>query len=140
MTGLALQSNRSAMAESWTMLAGVALGGAIGAPMRFAVSGFVGRRFGETFPWGTMAVNVSGALALGLFAAAFSPATGSLWLFVATGLLGSYTTVSSFSLQTLLLARDGQIGHAAANAALSLALCIGAAGTGYALGLRLADG
>ncbi|MGQ0533842.1 MAG: fluoride efflux transporter CrcB [Caulobacteraceae bacterium] len=120
------------MALGW-----VALGGAIGAPLRFAVSGLVGRRFGETFPWGTMAVNVSGAFTIGLLAAAFDGAAQTSWLFATTGVLGSYTTVSSFSLQTLNLARDGQYPSAAANAALSVSLCLGAAGLGFLLGLFL---
>lgn len=122
------------MVEPWTALAGVALGGAIGAPLRFAVSGLVGRKFGETFPWGTMAVNVSGAFAIGVLAALLQAAEGrALWLLVITGVLGSYTTVSSFSLQTLMLAREGQLLRAGANAALSLALCLGAVTLGHAL-------
>lgn len=120
-------------------LAGVALGGAIGAPLRFAVSGLVGRRFGETFPWGTMAVNASGALAIGLFAAAVGQSHPA-WQFVVTGVLGSYTTVSSFSLQTLALAQEGSVVRAGLNVGLSLGLCLGAAAVGLAIGTALAHG
>ena len=117
------------MAETLAALPWVALGGAIGGPVRFFVSGLVGRRFGETFPWGTLAVNVSGAFALGLMSVALlrmaSPASDA-WHFLVTGVLGSYTTVSSFSLQTLALAREGQARLAALNAGASLAACLAA--------------
>lgn len=116
----------------------VALGSALGGMARFFVSGFVGRRIGETFPWGTMAVNVSGALAVGIIVATgdFSQlaAPSAVWVFVITGFLGSYTTVSSFSLQTLALAREGDLRRAGANVVLSLALCLSAATAGMFLG------
>lgn len=114
-------------------LAWVALGSALGGAARFAVSGLVARAIGETFPLGTLAVNVTGSLALGALAAradigAISPA---LWQFAALGFLGSYTTVSSFSLQMLGQVRDGQHARAALNVVLSLALCLAAAAAGY---------
>lgn len=122
-------------------IAGVMLGCAIGGVARHGLSGFVGRRVGETFPWGTLAVNASGALAIGFAAAA---ATGSswfaepgVWRLAAVGFLGSYTTVSSFSLQTLALARAGAPARAVANIALSLGLCLPAAALGLAAGARL---
>jgi CrcB protein len=117
------------MADTLAALPWVALGGAIGGPARFFLSGFIGRRVGETFPWGTLAVNVSGAFAIGVLAVALAT-SGGAWLFAVTGVLGSYTTVSSFSLQTLALARDGQVGAAGVHAAASLAACIGAAAAG----------
>jgi len=111
----------------------VMLGSALGGMARFALSGLVGRRIGETFPWGTMAVNVSGAFAIGLVAA-LGPVKGTvLWPLLVTGFLGSYTTVSSFSLQTLNLLHNGQILPALANIALSLGLCLLAAGLGLVL-------
>lgn len=118
------------MVDTLAALPWVALGGAIGGPARFFLSGLVGRRFGETFPWGTLAVNVSGAFAIGVASVALGAAGGAPWLFAVTGVLGSYTTVSSFSLQTLALARDGQVGAAGVHAAASLAACIGAAAAG----------
>jgi len=117
----------------------VALGSAIGGPARYFVSGLVGRHVGETFPWGTMAVNVSGAFVIGLMAAAamveglIPMPTG--WQLGVTGFLGAYTTVSSFSLQTMALARDGQFLKAGGNAALSLLLCMSAVAAGYGAGI-----
>jgi len=122
-------------------LLAVVLGSALGGMARFWLSGFVASRIGETFPWGTLAVNASGALAIGLVAAAAAGA-GYLgphgWHFAVFGFLGSYTTVSSFSLQTLLLARDGEWRRAAANVGLSLALCLSAVGLGLFVGGRRA--
>ncbi len=111
----------------------VALGGALGGAARFAVSGLVARTIGETFPWGTMTVNVTGSLALGALAARTGPFEPTLWQLAAVGFLGSYTTVSSVSLQTLTLARNGEIARAAGSVALSVALCLGAAAAGFAL-------
>jgi fluoride exporter len=125
-----------------TDFAWVMFGCALGGVSRYWLSGAVGRRVGETFPWGTMAVNGSGALAIGIVAAAsasghawFSDTT--FWRFAGIGFLGSYTTVSSFSLQTLALARDGQGWRAAVNVLASLVLCLSAAGFGLLAGGRL---
>lgn len=118
----------------------VALGSALGGTLRYAVSGFVGRRIGETFPWGTLVVNVSGAFTIGLLAAtvfARQPDHGSGWHLLVTGVLGSYTTVSSFSLQTLALAREGEVSRALANIGLSLGFCLSAAAIGLAAGAAL---
>jgi CrcB protein len=117
----------------------VLFGGIVGGVARYAVSGFVARRIGETFPWGTLAVNASGALAIGLLAAWLGAraADGSIWIAAAVGILGSYTTVSSFSLQTLTLARDGEWLLVAQNVLLSLALCLGAAFAGLVAGAVL---
>ncbi len=124
----------------------VALGGALGACARFWLSGAVARRLGEVFPWGTLAVNVSGAFAIGLLAARFLTVDGiaepwrAIWLLLVTGVLGSYTTVSSFSLQTLALVRAGEPLGAALNVLASLALCLGAAFAGHQAGLLLFGG
>src|SRR6186713_714442 len=124
------------MQDILPVLAWVALGSAIGGPARYFVAGVVGRSIGQTFPWGTMVVNVSGAFAIGMLAAAASvhgllPAPVA-WQFAVTGFLGSYTTVSSFSLQTLALVRNGWILRAAGNVLLSVALCLCAVALGYA--------
>jgi CrcB protein len=113
----------------------VAAGALIGGPARFFISQVIGRHAGETFPWGTLAVNVSGCLAMGVLAA-YAGAHGydarsPFWLLLATGLLGSYTTVSSFSFQTLTLVQDGQRRMATRYAALSIALCISAVAAGF---------
>ncbi len=116
----------------------VVLGSVLGGSARYFVSGFIARRFGETFPWGTLIINVSGALLIGIFGAlardnASLLASPNPWLFAVTGFLGCYTTVSSFSLQTLSLARDGESGRAAGYVVLSVGLSIGAAALGFAL-------
>jgi len=123
-------------------LALVLIGGVLGGIARYAVSGFVGRRIGETFPWGTMVVNGSGAFGLGILAAAVGHAGmgNTIWITAAVGVFGSYTTVSSFSLQTLALARDGEWLPATFNILGSLALCLGAAFVGYLAGGALWGG
>jgi CrcB protein len=122
----------------------VVLGSAFGGTARYWLSGAVGRHVGETFPWGTMAVNVSGAFAIGIVAALAAGggwmATDDAWRLAAIGFLGSYTTVSSFSLQTLALARDGEWRQAAGNVVLSVTLCLAAASVGLVTGAALARG
>lgn len=120
----------------------MALGSAAGGMLRHAVSGWVARRIGETFPWGTLAVNVSGAFAIGMMAGAYAargiaPAASWPWLLLATGVLGSYTTVSSLSLQTLLLMREGARKRAAGYLGASLLLGGIAVAAGEALGAWL---
>ena len=94
----------------------------------------------------TEAVNVSGACVIGLLAARFMTAEGvaepwrEAWLGLVTGVLGSYTTVSSFSLQTLALARAGEAGRAALNVLASVGLCLGAALAGHQAGLWMFGG
>ena len=116
----------------------VALGSVLGAVARYFVSGLVARRVGETFPYGTLLINVTGALAIGIFGGLASDhaslfAEPDPWLFAVTGFLGAYTTVSSFSLQTLSLARDGEGSRAALYVALSVGLSLMAAALGFAL-------
>ncbi|MBN9085970.1 MAG: fluoride efflux transporter CrcB [Reyranella sp.] len=116
----------------------VALGATFGTPARFYISGVVARRFGETIPWGTFVVNVSGCFVMGVvaaFASSHGLSGGSeYWLLAATGFLGSYTTVSSFALQTRALVRDGELKYAAGYVVLSLAICLVAVGAGFAAG------
>jgi CrcB protein len=121
----------------------VAVGGAIGGGARFWISGMVARRVGETFPWGTLVVNVSGATVIGILAALLlAPGNHAVnhvhaWAGLVTGILGSYTTVSSFSLQTLALLRAGETSRALGNIAASLSLCLLAASLGYLATSRL---
>ena len=126
------------MSETFTSLLWVALGSAVGGVARFYVSGVVARTFGETFPWGTLTVNVTGAFTIGvLFVAvqAGGPLDRPEVLPLAmVGVLGSYTTVSSFSLQTLALVRDGEWRRAAMNVLLSLVLCLSAVAGGSLIG------
>jgi CrcB protein len=116
----------------------VVLGSVLGGTARYFISGVIARRVGETFPWGTLVINVSGAFLIGVFGAlardnASLFAAPDPWLFAVTGFLGCYTTVSSFSLQTLALARGGQSGRAVGYVAISVALSIGAVALGFAL-------
>lgn len=114
----------------------IALGSSIGGTARFALSGLIAHRFGETFPWGTLAINVSGSFVIGFFATLTAPdgrllVGGTMRQFVMTGILGGYTTYSSFSLQTLALAREGEWFRAGANAIGTFALCFLAVWLGH---------
>lgn len=117
----------------------VALGSALGGAARYWMSGAVASRWGEAFPVGTLAVNIVGSAIIGVIAAAGEP-EGRLWMssaardFVMLGVLGGFTTFSSFSLQTLNLARDGEWLWAGANIVASVVLCLVAVWLGYAAG------
>ena len=125
------------MQDTVRLLLWVALGSAAGGMLRFLVSGIVARAVGETFPWGTLVVNATGTVTIGVLAAAtqadpaFIGASPHGWALTVTGVLGSYTTVSSFSLQTLALLRDRSYAHAAGNVIGSLVLCLGGATAGF---------
>jgi CrcB protein len=116
----------------------IALGGALGSALRFFLSGTVANHFGETFPWGTLLINVSGSLVIGFIATLTGPegrwfVGGDTRLFLMTGICGGYTTFSSFSLQTLNLARDGDWLRAGANVVGSVVLCLVAVWLGHVL-------
>lgn len=118
------------------------LGGGLGSLARWWASGFVAERFGETFPWGTILVNISGSFVIGLFATLTGPegrwlASANSRLFFMVGVCGGYTTFSSFSLQTLNLAQEGQWFRAGANAVLSLVLCLLAVWLGHILAMAI---
>ncbi len=120
----------------------VMLGGALGTGARFWASGFIARRYGEFFPLGTLLVNISGSFVIGFFATATDP-QGRLFVvpafrqFFMIGILGGYTTFSSFSLQTLDLAQDGDWLKAGMNILLSLGGCLLAVWAGRVLALLL---
>jgi CrcB protein len=120
----------------------VMLGGALGTGARFWASGFIARRYGEFFPLGTLLVNISGSFVIGFFATATDP-QGRLFVapafrqFFMIGILGGYTTFSSFSLQTLDLAQDGDWLKAGLNTLLSLGGCLLAVWAGRVLALIL---
>lgn len=114
------------------------VGSVLGGCARYFVSGAIARRLGETFPWGTMTINVTGAFLIGIFGAlATHPgsafASPNPWLFAVTGFLGCYTTVSSFSLQTLTLARNSEPVHTLGNVVFSVGLCLAAVSCGFLL-------
>jgi CrcB protein len=114
----------------------LALGGAIGTVARFGVSSFFAHHFVETFPWSTLLVNVTGSFLIGFFAT-LTGSEGRFTLnsttraFVMTGVFGGFTTFSTFSLQTLTLARQGEWFRAGANSVASLVLCLIAVWLGY---------
>ena len=114
----------------------LALGGALGTLARFGISNLMAQQFSAEFPWGTLLVNVSGSFVIGFFATYTGPegrftATATTRHFVMTGLLGGFTTFSSFSLQTLTLARGGEWFRAGANAGGSFVLCLIAVWLGH---------
>ena len=119
-----------------SQLLAVALGGAAGALARHGVSTAVAAAFGPRFPLGTLVVNVAGSFAMGwLFAlfAARAHVPPEMRLLLMTGLLGAFTTFSTFSMETLTLLQAGRWLAGAANAALSVALCLAAAWAGTLL-------
>ena len=119
---------------SWQGAAWVALGGAIGSVLRWLTVVIMAQRYGAGFPWGTVAVNVAGSFVIGAIAewaaGGVLGVTPTVRLFVATGVLGGFTTFSSFSLDTLTLARDGDAALALAYVAGSVLLSLGAAYAG----------
>ena len=109
--------------------------GAVGAPVRYLVDGFVGDRTGDGFPWGTFAVNATGSLLLGVLTGlglyhAFPEAPR---LVLGTGFCGAYTTFSTFSLETVRLLEEGAVAVAFRNALATVVVCAGAAGAGVAI-------
>jgi fluoride exporter len=107
----------------------VFFGGALGSIARYGASGLIANAFGETFPWGTLIINVTGSFIIGFFYTLTAP-DGRFLVgaptrqFVMTGFCGGYTTFSSFSLQTLNLMRDGEWLSAGGNVVGSVTLCM----------------
>ena len=120
----------------------VMLGSALGGGMRYFFSGLVANQFGETFPFGTIIVNVTGCFLIGFFATVtgtdgrFLVSTEARQFFM-TGICGGYTTFSSFSLQTLNLVRDGEMVFAGANVGASVVLCLIAVWAGHVAALSV---
>ncbi|MEU9110913.1 fluoride efflux transporter CrcB [Streptomyces sp. NPDC048483] len=112
----------------------VVAGAVVGAPLRFLTDRLVQSRHDSVFPWGTFAVNAVGSLILGLLtgAATAGAASSHLQLLLGTGLCGALTTYSTFSYETLRLARDGARRYAAANVVASVVCGLGAAFAGVA--------
>ncbi len=114
----------------------IALGSALGGMARFGCSGLAATYLGDTFPWGTIGINILGSFIIGFFATLSGP-DGRILVrpehrqFVMIGLCGGFTTFSSFSLQTMTLAQSGDWGHAGLNVMLSVALCLIAVWAGH---------
>jgi len=120
----------------------VAAGGAIGTLGRYWLSGVIADSFGQTFPWGTLVINVTGSFVIGFFGTLTGPdgryfVNGTTRQFVMVGLCGGYTTFSSFSLQTLNLANDGEWLAAGGNIVGSVVLCLFFVWLGVAAGTVL---
>ena len=118
----------------------IAAGGALGALLRFWASTGVYSITGRNFPYGTLAVNVAGSLVMGFLYIWLLERTVSgtaLRAFLMIGLLGAFTTFSTFSIETLNLMEAGQYLRALANVLLSVVLCIGAAVLGVMLARQL---
>ncbi|WP_319464185.1 fluoride efflux transporter CrcB [Micromonospora sp. RTP1Z1] len=113
----------------------IALGAALGAPLRYLTDRAVQARHDSPFPWGTLTVNVAGSLLLGAVAAL--PAAPAVTALVGTGFCGALTTWSTLSYETLRLTREGAGFHALANVLASVVAGLGAASLGYALGHAL---
>ncbi len=115
----------------------VALGGALGATLRYFAVHLATRTLGPAFPYGTLSVNVIGSLMMGIAAAWFlmrgQGGPSSTALFIMTGVLGGFTTFSAFSLDALLLMEQGRMPAAAAYIGLSVALSVGALFAGITL-------
>ena len=119
----------------------VALGGALGSVSRFWLNGLISEKFGATFPWGTLAANVTGSFVIGVIGALAMPegrmdSQSRMFAtqFLMIGVCGGYTTFSSFSLQTLRLMQERQWLYAGGNVMLSVVLCMIAVWLGYLLG------
>lgn len=114
----------------------IAVGSAIGGVSRYWASGVAARLVGETFPWGTIIINVLGSFTIGFFATLTGP-DGKVYVgtiarqFVMIGLCGGFTTFSSFSLQTLNLINDGELLRAGENIGVSVICCLIAVWAGY---------
>ena len=119
----------------------VALGGAIGSALRHLTNIAGLRLLGPGFPWGTFAVNIAGSFAMGLLVELLARRFGAsegLRLFLATGILGGYTTFSAFSLDTIVMAERGEVGMAMLYVAASVGLALIALIAGLALARTLA--
>ncbi len=114
----------------------VALGGALGSVARYACAGLAVRLVGPAFPWGTLFVNVTGSFVIGVLGALITSdgrplVAGDARAFLIVGVLGGFTTFSSFSGDTLNLARAGEWAAAGANVGASVVLCLVAVWLGY---------
>ena len=116
------------------------LGSALGGGARLYLSTLVARGLGTSFPWGTLAVNVLGSALIGLLAglsdSARMPLSADVRGFLMVGVMGGFTTFSSFSLQTLTLAQDGDWLRAGGNVAASVAGCLAAVWLGGLVGAQ----
>jgi fluoride exporter len=117
----------------------IAVGGAVGSVLRYAVQGWFRETFGTRFPWGTFVVNISGCLLIGILAGWFAGprlVREEYRIGLMIGVLGGYTTFSSFGLETFNLANDGEFKFALLNMVLSCAVGFVAVWLGYRMAER----
>lgn len=118
----------------------VFLGGGIGAAARYWLSGIVYQKMNTDFPYGTFAVNAIGCLLIGILMTAMEErflAQPSLRVFLTIGILGGFTTFSSFSFETIALLRDGEILYALVNIFTSIFVCLFGTWVGMQIGKLL---
>jgi fluoride exporter len=118
----------------------VAIGAALGGVARYYLASAVQQRVGPTFPWGTLVINVSGSLLLGVlmrYALATPSVSAELRAFLTTGFCGGYTTFSTYSYETATLLEDGQYGRAGTYALGSVLLALAATFAGFVLAREL---
>jgi fluoride exporter len=111
----------------------VALGAAVGAPLRYLVDRAVQARHDSLFPWGTFVVNMAGSLILGFLVGGATAAHGVLMALLGTGLCGALTTYSTFGFETVRLIEDGAVFYSLLNVAASVIAGLGAAFVGAAV-------
>lgn len=116
----------------------IAIGGALGSTARFWLGAVVAEVMGPQFPWGTILINIAGSFIIGFFGTFTGPggrviASFNMRAFVMVGICGGFTTFSSFSLQTLDLARENHWAQAGGNVVLSVVACLIAVWAGHAL-------
>ena len=118
----------------------VFLGGGVGSAGRYWLSGLVQKMTASGFPYGTLSVNVLGSLTIGLLMTSLEErflANPDIRIFLTIGILGGFTTFSSFSFETIALLRDGQFLYGALNVLASVAICLAATYAGTVLGKLL---
>lgn len=114
---------------------GIGLLGGMGALLRFFLDGLIAARVGRDFPLGTFVINISGAALLGLLVGLGF--TGDRLVLAGTATLGSYTTFSTWMLESQRLVEDGELGIAGGNILVSLGVGLGAAALGRLIGTHL---
>jgi CrcB protein len=113
----------------WTFILAVAAGGSLGSVARYLVAIGFGKLLGPKFPWGTLVINVTGSLLIGLFIGLFAVRWSlpqAVRIFLVVGICGGYTTFSTFSLDSFYLIERGEVAAAAAYMISSVVLSVGA--------------
>lgn len=128
--------------SAWVVWVAIAAGSALGGVLRHLLTEAVTRAAGPGVPWGTVLVNVSGSIAIGALTAMLSAGAPALWPpltrhALMTGVLGGFTTFSTFSMQTIVLLQQGQLAAAAGNVVASVVLGLAGCWAGYSAVLAM---